>query len=47
MDRYQPLSQVPPAYRLLGNLLFSRTYSWVMLAAVDAVGTLASFTDAL
>jgi hypothetical protein len=44
---YRLFLQIPPAYRLLGNLLFSRSYSWVMVAAVDAGGILASFTDAL
>ena len=44
MDRYRPLSYVPPAYRLRGNLLFSRSFSWVMVAAVGAGGILSILT---
>jgi hypothetical protein len=30
-------SQIPTTYRPHGNLLFSRSFSWVMVAAVGAV----------
>ena len=34
---------LPTAYRPRGNLLFSRSFSWVMVAAVGAVGVLRTF----
>ena len=37
-DGCRPPHQVPPAYRPSKNPLFSRSFSWVMVTAVGAVG---------
>ena len=42
VDRYRAPRQVPTAYRPRGNLLFSRSFSWVMAAAVGAGEALGS-----
>jgi hypothetical protein len=44
---YRLLLKVPPAYRPHGNLLFSGCFMFLLTTEVDAVGILASFTDAL
>jgi hypothetical protein len=46
-DGYRLLLKVPPAYRPRGNLLFSGCFMFLLTTEVDAVGILASFTDAL
>src|SRR5215217_8875557 len=43
-DHYRPLSNIPPAYRPLGNVAFSGSFFLDLTVAVDAGDTLRAFS---
>jgi hypothetical protein len=47
MDRYRPLSKIPPADRPLGNVAFCGSFFLDLTVAVGAGGILVSFIDGM